>query len=308
MAKNHTTQLSIHPDAPFDFEYTAYSHGWVVLSPNVWDLERRVLQRVERLAGGKVVALSIHGPGSVEKPQIRIKVNHPGKLSAGEAQEITAAVAHMFRADENFAEFYKLCNQKDRRWKNLGRGLGRLLRSPNVFEDVVKTICTTNIQWGGTKRMVAALVDTFGTAHDGNPALKTFPAPQTLAEVPFERFRKMVSLGYRSEYIHLLAGQVSSGELNLNSFLDPAIPTPELKKKLLAIKGVGNYAAATLLMLLGRYDELPVDSVFRQFVSKKYFHGERISDQQAQTVYAGWGKWKYLAYWFDIWEGFNEKF
>ncbi len=307
MAKNHVTQLSIHPDAPFDFEYTAYSHGWVVLSPNVWDPERRELRRAERLASGKVVSLLIHGPGSVEKPEIRIEVSHSGKLSAGQEQEIVAAVAHMFRVDENFTEFYKLCKKQGRRWKNLSRGLGRLLRSPGLFEDVVKTICTTNIQWGGTKRMVTALVDAFGTAQDGNPAFKTFPTPHAIAEVPPERFGKMVNLGYRSDYVHLLARRVSSGELDLNAFSDPAIPTPELKKKLLAIKGVGNYAAATLLMLLGRYDELPVDSVFRQFVSRKYFNGERISDPEAQTIYSAWGKWKYLAYWFDIWEDFDEK-
>jgi hypothetical protein len=74
----------------------------------------------------------------------------------------------------------------------------------------------------------------------------------------------------------------------------------------LAIKGVGSYAAATLLMLLGRYDELAMDTVFRRFVSEKYFDGEQPSDADAQTIYADWGRWKYLAYWFDIWEGLEE--
>jgi len=61
-----------------------------------------------------------------------------------------------------------------------------------------------------------------------------------------------------------------------------------------------------MLMLLGRYDELAVDTVFREFVRTKYFKGRKVSDQKAAAVYDGWGEWKYLAYWFDIWQGFNE--
>ena len=78
-------------------------------------------------------------------------------------------------------------------------------------------------------------------------------------------------------------------------------------KKLLEIKGIGNYAAATLLMLLGRYDELPTDTVFRDFVSKKYFKGKSVVEKKAQSIYKSWGKWKYLAYWFELWEMYNEE-
>ena len=50
--------------------------------------------------------------------------------------------------------------------KSAPAGIGRLLRSPTVFEDLVKVICTTNVQWGGTKRMVRELVDAFGLPFD----------------------------------------------------------------------------------------------------------------------------------------------
>ena len=60
----------------------------------------------------------------------------------------------MLRLDEDFAEFHALCKSRGGVWQNINRGVGRLLRSPTVFEDLVKVICTTNVQWGGTKRMV----------------------------------------------------------------------------------------------------------------------------------------------------------
>jgi 3-methyladenine DNA glycosylase/8-oxoguanine DNA glycosylase len=51
---------------------------------------------------------------------------------------------------------------------------------------------------------------------------------------------------------------------------------------------------------------LAVDTVFRDFVSKKYFGGEKPSDGEMAAVYEKWGEWKYLAYWFDIWMDLDE--
>jgi len=301
----NVTHLSVVPLSPFDFEFSATSHGWVDLAPNGWDKERHAIQRIEGLSGGKVVLLQMTGIGPIKRPSIAVEVSHSGKLSPKQQNEITAIVRRMFRADEDLSEFYALCKKRGRRWVKLTAGLGRLLRSPTVFEDVVKTICTTNVQWGGTKGMVKRLVSTYGEPYPGDADLRAFPTPQAIASASFGAFAESVRAGYRSEYIHTLAEQVASGKLDLEALRDPDISTPELKKKLLAIKGVGNYATATLLMLLGRYDELGVDTVFREFVSQKYFDGQYPSDKIAQAVYEGWGKWKYLAYWFDIWQAYT---
>ena len=300
------THLSITPPSPFDYECTAHSHGWVVLAPNVWDPERGALQRVERLSSGKVVLLDITGAGSVERPRIAIEVSHSGKLSQEEQSEVTASVGRMFRVSEDFSEFYALCRKRGKRWLKLTAGLGRLLRSPTLFEDIVKTICTTNIQWGGTTRMIASLVNALGEPYPGDVASRAFPTPEAVAAAPPEAFTETVRLGYRGPYVHALAKRVASGELDLDALRDQDTPTPQLKKQLLSIKGVGSYAAATILMLLGRYDEVAVDTAFRQLVSKKYFDGERPSDREAQAVYDDWGKWKYLAFWFDIREGIDQ--
>jgi len=302
-----TTYLILYPVLPFHFEYTAYSHGWVLLLPNQWDRESQKLCRAERLSSGEVVLICITGNNSFKKPKIIIEVSHPKSLSKTELKEITTLVSHMFRLDENFQEFYRLCDQRGDQWKKLTQGLGRLLRSPSLFEDIVKTICTTNIQWGGTKRMIEELVNAFGEKFQGNPTLRAFPTPEAVAGVSLSSFSKRVRMGYRTEYVHLLARQMVSRKLDPASFFNTDIPTPDLKKKLLGIKGIGNYAAATLLMLLGRYDELPTDTVFRDFVGKKYFKGKKISDKKAQSVYQSWGKWKYLAYWFELWEMYNEE-
>jgi 3-methyladenine DNA glycosylase/8-oxoguanine DNA glycosylase len=94
---------------------------------------------------------------------------------------------------------------------------------------------------------------------------------------------------------------VASGSLDIESLRGDDRSSEDLRKHLLTIKGVGNYVASTLLMLLGRYDYLGVDTVFREFVSRKYFNSSRPTDDEAQAIYDDWGRWKYLAYWYDIW-------
>ncbi len=295
----HTTHLTITPRAPFDFALTVHSHGWAGLPPTSWNAEERVLRRVERLRDGRVVRLSISDAGSVEAPRVAIAVAHAGALSPEEAAEIGSMVGRILRAEEDLRPFYALCRERGGPWTEVPRGFGRLLRSPTLFEDAVKTICTTNIQWGGTQRMVQGVVNALGAPYPGDRSLHAFPTPQAVAAAPPDTLTETVRLGYRGPYVHTLARRVTSGTFDLEGLYDSDLPTPALRQELLSIKGVGAYAAATLLMLLGRYDDLAVDTAFRQFVQERYFDGRRPSDAEARAVYADWGQWKYLAYWFE---------
>jgi len=295
--------LQIFPEAPFDFLQTVTAHGWIGLLPFYWDIDKQQVERIEQLADGSVVHLLIYGNDISAKPEITIQVSHSKQLKANQHKEILKIVGHMLRLDEDFSGFYHLAEKRDRHFSGMNQGFGRLLRSATVFEDVLKTICTTNIQWSGAKRMIRELVISFGKSFDGDPYKKSFPLAEDIAGYSFDAFIAKTNLGYRADYIYSIAKQVSSGELDLQSFLDPEISTSDLSKKLLSIKGIGNYAAATILMLLGHYDEIPVDSVFREFVFKKYFKGKTVSEKRAAKIYQGWGNWKYLAYWYDLTSG-----
>ena len=70
------------PPGPFDFARTVYSHGWAVLEPNRWDVEREILTRTERLGPGRVAHLVVTGSGDVERPRIRIGVTIDADPSA----------------------------------------------------------------------------------------------------------------------------------------------------------------------------------------------------------------------------------
>jgi 3-methyladenine DNA glycosylase/8-oxoguanine DNA glycosylase len=147
--------------------------------------------------------------------------------------------------------------------------------------------------------MVSQLVAMLGEPYPGDSTLHAFPTPEAIAQTPLDVFIKIVQLGYRGPYIHRLAQQVVSGELDLKALRDPSIPTDMLNRSLRAIKGMGAYATHPLLMLLGRYEELAIDSAMRAFISQHYFRDKNPYDKEMCGVYKDWGRWRYLAYWFD---------
>lgn len=305
-AETRPTILTVKTPAKFSFELTVCSHGWLVLAPNVWSQKRKLLTRPVRLADGKIVILSM---SEAPRPDhaVRIEVHEMGGLTAWHVDKIRDFAIHTLRLGQNLSGFYEECERRGGHWSGALIGAGRLLRSPTVFEDIVKTICTTNIQWSGTVRIVERLVENFGEPFGGDEAVRTFPTPERIATEPFEAFRSAVGAGYRAQYIHELATRIANKDLDVEALLDRKISSSELRSKLLAIKGVGPYAAATLQMLLGRYDQLGIDTEFRDFVSHKYFGGKKTPDKKLKAVYDDWGEWKYLAYWFEVWSTFQRK-
>jgi 3-methyladenine DNA glycosylase/8-oxoguanine DNA glycosylase len=99
---------------------------------------------------------------------------------------------------------------------------------------------------------------------------------------------------------------VASGALDLEALKSDDVPTTELRKRLLAIKGVGDYAAANLLMILSRYDYLPVDSWALKMVSYEWYAGEPVGRSEVEAAFERWGQWQGLAYWFWDWAYFHE--
>jgi 3-methyladenine DNA glycosylase/8-oxoguanine DNA glycosylase len=295
-----TISLQEPAPLPFDFEAAACSHGWMALSPFAWDAASATLARVHQLNSGKVVRLGMRrNPQNGSSPHVEIEVETVEALTLAEEAEVRSAVRRMLRLDEDFSEFYNLYAQTEGWSLRLQPGGGRLLRCPNLFEDIVYTLCTTNITWSGTKRLVERLTSLLGEPFPGREEWRAFPTPTAIAVAGPQFLKEEIRLGYRSAYIWEIASAVAEGRLDLSALEDPTQPTETLLRMLRQIKGVGPYAAATLLMILGRYEYLAIDTELHAHVSKKYFQGQPATEAQIRALYAPWGKWQYLAYWFD---------
>jgi 3-methyladenine DNA glycosylase/8-oxoguanine DNA glycosylase len=207
----------------------------------------------------------------------------------------------MLALDLDLSEFYVLARQEPKLGQVEERAQGRILRCPTLFEDTVKTILTTNTAWGGTIRMVDSLVTNFGTPLASDAERHAFPTAAQLASLDEATLRTEGGLGYRAPYVLQLAREVACGELDLEALKDDSLTTETVRSDLLAIKGVGDYAVANLLMLLGRYGHLPVDSWALKVVSYEWFGGEPVSRAEVEASFARWGPWQGLAYWLWDW-------
>ena len=205
----------------------------------------------------------------------------------------------MLRLDEDLSTFYAVARE-DPALAWACAGAGRMLRSPTVYEDVVKTICTTNCAWSGTVRMVTALVDHLGVpARSGK---RTFPTPAAMAEAGEGFYRDVARAGYRGAYLRKLADDVASGALDLEELNDPELPVEEVEARLLSLPGVGPYAAAhVMLTSLGRYSRLVLDSWTRPTYAK--LAGRKAADKTIERKFRRYGDYAGLAFWLLLTRG-----
>jgi N-glycosylase/DNA lyase len=204
----------------------------------------------------------------------------------------------MLRLDDNLDDFYQLVdNDREFDWIR-NQGAGRLLRSPTVFEDLVKMICTTNCSWALTQKMVTGLVENLGRQSDDGQ--RAFPTPEAMALMPLKFYADEVRAGYRAPYFKELAERVASGDLNVEAWLKSSQPTEELMKEMRGVKGVGPYAAENVLKLIGRYDGLALDSWTRAKFFTVRNNGRKASDKKIARFYSRFGEWRGLALWCDM--------
>lgn len=282
---------------PVELWRSFQSHGLVDLPPMRIDEDGRALEITVPLPGSRPRTLRI-----TEGRRGRARVTAAGRApGARQAADILGAVAHVLRLDEDLSGFYAVAaGDPQLAWAT--RGAGRLVRSPTVFEEVVKTICTTNCAWSATERMVGALVEHLGEPAAGaapGPYGKAFPTPAAMAAADEAFYRDVVRAGYRGAYLRSLAADAASGELDLEA-LDRVgrdeLDDDEVAARLLALPGVGPYAAAHIMMLLGRYSRL----VFDSWTRPKYARlngGRAVKDSTIERRFRRYGPYAGLAFW-----------
>ena len=228
-----------------------------------------------------------------------------------EGERLFAEVRRLLRLDEDLSGFYALAaGDPELAW--VTRGAGRLMRGSTVFEEVVKTLCTTNCAWSATVRMVSALVEHLGEkapdAPDTGPLGRAFPTARAMAEVGEKFYREIVRAGYRGRYLISLSRSVLDGDLDLESLdADPReLPDDELERRLLALPGVGPYAAAHVMMMLGRYSRLVLDSWTRPTYARLAGR-DGVADQEIEARFSGYGAYKGLAFWLYLTRGWIEE-
>jgi len=284
--------LKIPTPRNFSFRRTVASHGWYQLPPFALDTEKWQLTRVIDL-GAKPPATVF-----VTERKNHVRVTTSGTLTKADITIVLRDVRHILRLDDDLRDFYMTTDgHPEFAW--IGQqGAGRMLRSPTVFEDLVKMICTTNCSWALTLKMVNGLVNNLG--RETNDGRRSFPTAEVMASMPLKFFVDEIRAGYRASYLKELAERVAAGELKVEEWLKSDLATPQLIKEMKRVKGVGDYAAENLLKLLGRYDGLALDSWTRAKFYEIRNNGRKANDKKIARYYSRFDKWRGLALWCDV--------
>jgi len=216
-------------------------------------------------------------------------------------EQLRPRIERMFQLGVDTSEFVeKTRTSPPHAWVEPS-GFGRLLCGSTLFEDVVKIVLTTNTMWRQTVRMAELLVGKCGRRSKSGQA--AFPDPEDVSRFTADQLQEDCRLGYRAKSIHTLAAGIMSGTIDLAKIADKRQSTEELFASYRTLPGIGPYGAAHLLAMDGRHDFIAVDTEFRKFVRERYHNGRAVSDKIMLRRYSKWGRWKYLAYWAELWEG-----
>jgi 3-methyladenine DNA glycosylase/8-oxoguanine DNA glycosylase len=298
-----TTRLSVK--RPFSLFSTVVSHGWYQTLPFRWVSGDEALLRAEALRDGRVMLVRVEEVAAKQRNyrDLVITVTGESARDPGIASEMSRRVDIMLHATEDLSEFYALAATVPELKEARRLGAGRCMRAPTLWEDVVKTILSTNVTWRQAVAMINRLAE-LGDPCPADPSLRSWPSPGQVIRAKEKFLRDTVRAGYRSPYIIELAKAQKSGAIDLDA-LDAAakkMNEKQLYDALVALKGIGKSSAHFLMNLLGHYDHLPVDSATYSYAKRELFHGKRPTEKQIRRRFARYGKWQSLAYWFGRWE------
>ena len=275
---------------PLDFVRTILSHGVADLPPGHVDEETQAFETVVAVPGAPPRSIRISASGTTAQ----VEVLGP-RLDKRAAAAVAEAARRILNLEEDLSEFYEAAAaDPELSWAT--SGAGRMLRTPTVFEAVVKTVCTTNCAWSATVRMVTALVANLGEQAVGNEA-RAFPTAAAMAAAPEDFYRDVVRAGYRSAYLRSLAAGVADGSIELEELGHPGndVSDDEVAVRLLALPGIGPYGTAHMMMLLGRHSRLVLDSWTRPKYAR--VRGRKATDAQIERRFRGYGRYAGLAFW-----------
>ncbi len=283
------------------------SYGYFRLWPNHWDAKEQVFWRVLDVPDG-VTLLRVRQP----KPKRgeRLIIESDRTLTRESQRVVRAQLSRLLRLDET-AEQIRTFHKADPRWKRAG--YGRISRSPTLFEDVVKTVTSCNVQWPSTVMMNRRLCEVLGQPVRPKPAeglpTHAFPTPAKMARSRATTLRGRCRTGYRDQRLIDLAKIFHKAEIDEAWMEDPATPDDAIHDTLLTLPGIGPYAAANIMQLLGRYNRLPLDSESvrhgREVLG--YAGNERSVMKQVAAHFESFGEHSFRSYWLELWTQYESE-
>lgn len=149
----------------------------------------------------------------------------------------------------------------------------RILRQ-DLWETIISFIISASNNIPRIKGIVERFCENFGEEiHYMGKTYYSFPTPERTASLSKEDL-SVIRAGFRDKYIMDASKKIAGGEFSLD--LLQSLSTPEAKKALMTINGIGNKVSDCILLFgLNRADAFPVDVWIKRIMEYCYFDGEQ---------------------------------
>lgn len=243
-----------------------------VLPPLVFDGRQRALQAVLYAPGGAAIEVLVH---QIE-PGLPLLV--AGFNADRDAEVLLGQLRSVLGLDEDLAVFYAFCDHdKSLSWVR-ARDAGRALRSPTVFEDLVKCLLVSRAAHPRVAAMMLHLCQELGART--NLARAAFPSATAIAAASGSLFEQNPIFRTCAEPLCALAVRCADGSFYPESLRRPPRRFSELvhdeelfgdvieeelewqfriSRLLAGLPGFGPRARDLMLPLLGCYEFLALD-------------------------------------------------
>lgn len=234
----------------------------------------------------------------------RLELMVEGPAGAIDMARQERRVRALLAVDRNLDEFYALCGTHPRLRIAPRIGAGRLIRGGSTTEDIVKFLCSTNVNWSQAVKMINRLAQLGPTVrHFANQ--HAWPTPREILRAGRSYLVEVCRVGYRAESILQFCGEVADGKRDPEALVamarDESVSSDDVVRQLREIHGIGPSSAHALLSLLGRHDRLSIDSATIAHAQRVHFEGRKPSPKEVERLYEPYGRWKNLVYWCESW-------
>lgn len=210
-------------------------------------------------------------------------------------------VSDWFDLEADLKTFYEVA-QNDSVLKNLCQkfyGL-RMIGMPDLFESLIWSIIGQQINLNFAYSLKEKLVQNFGQKLIfKDDVFYALPTPEKLATLNIEDFQPFQFSRSKAQYILNVSRAFAEGHLSQEMLAK--LPFEEIRQKLVAIKGIGNWTANySMMKSLKNYDAFPVEDVgLHNAVKTQYNLSAKPSIKELHSMSEKWAGWRgYATFYF----------
>jgi DNA-3-methyladenine glycosylase II len=281
---------------PYSFELTVHKPaGWSWSTPKEI-FEDNTLWSATRFRG-KLVGVKLESLGTLMEPKIRCTVFSDEEFSDAEKSAIVFRIKRALGTGEDLNEFYEMA-RKDDILKEVIKDLYGMRTTgwQDLFSALILAVTLQMAPMKRSMQMMELLMENFGDkiSFDGK-TVSYWPSPERIADTDLEELRVKAKLGYRAENLLSIAKTLTRGFPTMDELWE--MPHEEAKKKLLSLRGIGDYSAEIVVPRIG----FPLDIWSAKIFHVLFFGKEPESPREAiqelkKIAEERWGKWRRHAF------------